>query len=151
MRTTTASPRTSAIDDRTVYAGGIYEERSEYGIGINARATVQYQALGRTIATRTGAGTTYLLADHLGSTAGTVSANGAEVHQVRYWPYGAIRTGGAPTDKLYTAQQMEAASPLGAYFYHARFYSTALGALSSADPTNDGLNRFSREPARVRQ
>jgi hypothetical protein len=111
---TAASPRTSAIDDRTVYVGGVYEERSEYGIGINAKATVLYQAFGRVIATRTGTETTYLLADHLGSTVGTVSGDGSEVHQVRYWPYGKVRSGGVGTDKMYTGQQMEAGSALGA-------------------------------------
>jgi RHS repeat-associated protein len=143
VRRTAASPRTSAIDDRTVYVGGIYEERSEYGVGINAKATVQYQALGRVIATRTGTETTYLLADHLGSTVGTVSADGNEVHQVRYWPYGAVRSGGVGTDKMYTGQQMEARSALGAYFYHARFYSTTLGHFLSADVFDRGLNRYS--------
>jgi RHS repeat-associated protein len=113
---------------------GIYEERSEYGIGINAKATVQYQAFGRIIATRTGTETTYLLADHLGSTVGTVSADGSEVHQVRYWPYGAVRSGGVATEKMYTGQQMEADSALAAYFYHARFYSAVTGHFLSADP-----------------
>jgi RHS repeat-associated protein len=148
IRGTAASPRTSAIDDRTVYVGGVYEERSEYGIGINAKATVLYQALGRVIATRTGTETTYLLADHLGSTVGTVSADGNEVHQVRYWPYGAVRSGSVGTDRMYTGQQKEADSALGAYFYHARFYSTTLGQFISPDnlvpsSSGSGLNRYS--------
>jgi RHS repeat-associated protein len=85
----------------------------------------------------------YLLADHLGSTVGTVSADGSEVHQVRYWPYGAVRSGGVGTDRMYTGQQMEAGSALAAYFYHARFYSTALGYfLSAGQRTTDGLNRY---------
>jgi RHS repeat-associated protein len=99
----------------------------------SAKATVLYQALGRVIATRTGTETTYLLADHLGSTVGTVSVDGSEVHQVRYWPYGAVRSGSVGTDKMYTGQQMEAGSALGAYFYHARFYSTTLGNFLTSD------------------
>ncbi len=141
VRRTSASPRAGAVDDRTVYVGGVYEERTEYGIGINAEATVMYQAFGRTIATRTGTKTTYLLADHLGSTVGSVSADGSEVHQVRYWPYGKVRSGGVGTDKMYTGQQIEANSALGAYFYHARFYSTALGHFLSAD-SEQGPNRY---------
>jgi hypothetical protein len=80
----------------------------------SAKATVLYQALGRIIATRTGTDTTYLRADHLGSTVGTVSADGSEVHQVRYWLYGKVRSGDSSTDKMYTGQQMEAGSALGA-------------------------------------
>jgi RHS repeat-associated protein len=143
IRTTAALPRTSAIDDRTVYVGGIYEERSEYGIGINAKATVLYQAFGRVIATRTGTETTYLLADHLGSTVGTVSADGSEVHQVRYWPYGAVRSGGVGTDKMYTGQQVEAGSALGIHNYRARMYSDELGYFVSADSAASGTNRYS--------
>jgi hypothetical protein len=88
---------------------------------------VLYQAFGRVIATRTGTQTTYVLADHLGSTVGTVSADGSEVHQVRFWPYGAVRSGGVGTDKMYTGQQMEASGALGAYFYHARLWHDARG------------------------
>jgi hypothetical protein len=40
---------------------------SEYGIGINAKATVLYQAFGRVIASRTGSETTYLLAVAIGA------------------------------------------------------------------------------------
>jgi RHS repeat-associated protein len=143
IRTTAALPRTSAIDDRTVYVGGIYEERSEYGIGINAKATVLYQAFGRVIATRTGTETTYLLADHLGSTVGTVSGDGSEVHQVRYWPYGKVRSGGVGTDRMYTGQQMEAGSALGIHNYRARMYSDELGYFVSADSAASGTNRYS--------
>jgi RHS repeat-associated protein len=49
-----------------------------------------------------------------------------------------VRSGGVGTDKMYTGQQMEANSPLGTYFYHARFYSTTLGHFLSSDPTGGG-------------
>jgi len=66
----------------------------------------------------------------------------------RYWPYGAVRSGGVTqTDKLYTGQQQEPGDALGLYNYRARFYSTVVGRFVSGDPVSasfgsSALSRF---------
>ena len=134
-----------AIDQRDTYVDGIYEERST---ACNAPATVTkfYKAFGRIIAQRANSTLTYFLADHLGSTLGTVDAATGAVSRMQYYPFGTQRGGNAPpTDKAYTGQQQESpvVSTIGAYYYHARFYSTKLAHFMSADSlTVDGLNRY---------
>jgi hypothetical protein len=51
----------------------------------------------------------YLLSDHLGSTTKLLDDQGGVVSEVKYWPYGEMRSvNGTPaTDKLYTGQQIE--------------------------------------------
>jgi len=82
--------------------------------------------------------------DHLGTPVGALDGAGSLVATQRYWPYGAVRSGGVTqTDKLYTGQQAEPGDALGLYNYRARFYSTTLGRFVSGDViANDGLNRF---------
>jgi RHS repeat-associated protein len=85
---------------------------------------------------------TYLLADHLGSTVGTVSEAGVTEH-MQYNPFGSVRAGHVSTDRGFTGQRREGGSRLGAYFYHARFYATGLGHFLSADTVStDGLDRY---------
>jgi RHS repeat-associated protein len=78
----------------------------------------------------------YLLSDHLGSTTKLLDDQGGVVSEVKYWPYGGMRSGGiTETDKLYTGQQIEPSTTgLGLYNYGARFYSTTLGRFLSVDP-----------------
>jgi len=99
---------------------------------------------------RNASGLSYLLADHLGSTVGTIDAATGAVTTQKYWPYGATRSGGVTqTDKLYTGQQQEPGdAALGLYNYKARFYATSTGAFTSADsisgsrPASQSLNRY---------
>jgi RHS repeat-associated protein len=101
-----------------------------------------YHALGRAIAMRTVPASGpdelhYLLSDHLGSTTKLLDDQGGVVSEVKYWPYGEMRSvNGTPaTDKLYTGQQIEPSTTgLGLYNYGARFYSTTLGRFLSVDP-----------------
>ena len=67
---------------------------------------------------------------------GLTDHNGNVLSTQKYWPYGAVRSGGVTqTDKLYTGQQVEPGdSALGLYNYKARFYSTTLGRFASVDP-----------------
>ena len=82
---------------------------------------------------------TYLLADHLGTTVGTLDAGGVVVSTQKYWPYGATRSGAiTQTDKLYTGQQQELGDALGLYNYKARMYSTVTGRFVSADTVATG-------------
>jgi RHS repeat-associated protein len=85
---------------------------------------------------------TYLLADHLGSTVGTVSDAGVTEH-MQYYPFGSVRSGHVSTDRGFTGQRREGGSRLGAYFYNARFYATGLAHFMSADTVStDGLDRY---------
>jgi RHS repeat-associated protein len=143
--------RVNADNTSTVYIGGIYEAAYDAS-GVLTGTTKYYQAFGRNIAMRSSsvaacAGTPcYLLADHLGSTVGMTDSSGNVLSTQKYWPYGAVRSGGgAQTDKQFTGQQVENGdASLGLYDYKARFYSTVLGRFASADPSSkDGLNRYS--------
>jgi len=67
-----------------------------------------YRAFGRIIATRTttssGSDVRYYVADHLGSTNALLTASGSvSVGGMKYWPFGAQRTGPTP-DHGYTPQ-----------------------------------------------
>ncbi len=99
----------------------------------------------------TGAGTvTFILSDRLGGTVKTMNSSGSIVDDIKYWPFGTIRSGTATTtDKLFTGQRQEATvdPAMGLYDYNARFYSTTLGRFVSADSivpgtTTTGFNRY---------
>ncbi len=133
-----------AANVRDRYIDGLYEEKSTSGQA--PVVTKNYYAFGRIIAQRkttaSGSTVTYLLADHLGSTVGTLTDGGAAQH-VQYYPYGNVRSGSVATDKMFTGQQREGFSRIGAYFYKGRFYATGLGHFLSADSsTADGLDRY---------
>lgn len=136
---------------KETFVEGIYQERST-GCAAPHEYTKYYTALGRVIAKRTGTisggtlstGTvTFVLSDHLGSNTTEVNAsNGTVASTAKYWPFGATRAG-AVSGRGYTGQQQEATNSTGLYYYHARFYSTAMGRFASADPSQaGGLNRF---------
>jgi RHS repeat-associated protein len=92
----------------------------------------------------------YLHGDHLGSTAVATSNTGAKTHDVRYFAYGAPRTGdlfALPTDHTFTGQKLD--RDTGLMYYGARYYDPALGMFLSPDtlvpePGNpQSLNRYS--------
>jgi RHS repeat-associated protein len=128
------------VQSSTVYIAGIYEKTGAGAV------TKYYQGQGRTIALRQSGTLYYPAYDWLGSTIGLLSSSGSLVSgtAMKYWPYGATRSGSiTETDKLYTGQQQEAGdAALGLYNYKARFYSTTLGRFVSADTVADGLNRY---------
>ncbi|MBI5285181.1 MAG: RHS repeat-associated core domain-containing protein [Chloroflexi bacterium] len=143
-RWTVTPGMSGAANVRDRYIDGLYEEKSTSGQA--PVVTKNYYASGRIIAQRkttaSGSTVTYLLADHLGSTVGTLTDGGAAQH-VQYYPYGNVRSGSVATDKMFTGQQREGYSRIGAYFYKGRFYATGLGHFLSADSsTADGLDRY---------
>jgi|GEM_PF-5710727 len=79
------------------------------------------------IASRAGSAgpVTYYYQDHLGS---TVGSSGGE--SLRYWPYGATRSGSVGTAYRFTGQRQDVA---GLYFYQARWYDALLGRFISPD------------------
>ncbi len=91
-----------------------------------------YTAGGQRIALRSGGALHWLLTDHLGGTAYTVSGT-TETGELRYRPFGVTRftSGTMPTTYRFTGQREEAA--LGLYFYNARWYDPTLGRFIQPD------------------
>ena len=95
-----------------------------------------YYAGGARVAIRTGtANPKWLLLDHLGSQAYTVSYDGlTEEGEVRYKPWGGDRytSGTTPTSFRFTGQRSEMGG-IGLYYYGARWYDPYLSRFISAD------------------
>ena len=109
----------------TVYIGNIYEVQG---------STIKkyYYAGNQRVAMRDGGTLSWLLGDHLGSTAYTINGT-TETAEVRYRPWRRNRFvfGTTPTTYRFTGQREELS--IGLYYYGARWY----------DPT---LRRFIWEP-----
>ena len=108
-----------------------------------------YKFAGQHIAVRQNGALFYLHGDHLGSTSVTTDHTGAKTHDVRYFAYGAPRTGdlfALPTDHTFTGQKLDRGT--GLMYYGARYYDPALGMFLSPDtvvpePGNpQALNRY---------
>jgi len=116
----------------------------EIAAGTQRITTTYYYANGRRVAMRTAAGVTYVHSDHLGSTAVT---SGAQSGNIRYFPYGATRSGAVSTAYKFTGQRLDDST--GLYYYGARYYDAAIGRFVQADsivpqPGNpQALNRYS--------
>ena len=80
----------------------------------------------------TDSGRSWLLNDHLGGTAHTLSGT-TETGEVRYRAFGVSRfsSGTTPTSVRFTGQREE--TSLGLYYYNARWYDPALGHFLSPD------------------
>jgi RHS repeat-associated protein len=91
-----------------------------------------YSAGGQRIAVRSGGVLHWLLADHLGGTAHTLSG-ATETGEVRYKAFGVTRftSGTTPTSYRFTGQREEVS--LGLYYYNARWYDPALGHFVQPD------------------
>ena len=109
--------------------------------------TKYYSAGSPRIAYRIDGEITWLLIDHLGSTVGTVNADGDLIDVLKYSAYGELRSGNSTTGYRYTGQREE--NEVGLYYYVARFYDTALGRFISPDSmipnpgSSQGFDRFS--------
>ncbi len=96
-----------------------------------------YYAGGTRVAMRTGSSTlNYLLSDHLGSQALTLTNAGARFNpntELRYMPYGVARytAGATPTTFNFTGQRKDSGS--GLLFYNARWYDPVVGRFLSPD------------------
>jgi RHS repeat-associated protein len=84
------------------------------------------------IAMRSGGVLSWLLSDHLGGTAHTLSGT-TETGEVCYKAFGTTRftSGTTPTTYRFTGQREEAT--LGLYYYNARWYDPALGHFLAPD------------------
>jgi RHS repeat-associated protein len=109
----------------TYYVGDHYE--------VSAGVVKKYSSAGgQRIALRDGGTLYWLLTDHLGGTAYTVSGT-TRTGELRYRPFGVTRfaSGTTPTSVRFTGQREEAA--LGLYYYNARWYDPTLGHFLSPD------------------
>jgi RHS repeat-associated protein len=134
----------------TVYIGNAFE-----WTGSTATMKSYYYAGALRVAMRTGVspGTVnYLLSDHLGSQALTLTSAGARLNtntELRYYPWGGGRyvAGATPTSYNFTGQRKDSGS--GLLFYNARWYDPTVGRFAQADtivpqPGNpQSLNRYS--------
>ncbi len=109
-----------------------------------------YFANGQRIAKREGNGPLiYLYHDHPGSASAASSAGALVANSAtRYYPYGALRSGGSglPTDYRFTGQRRSADTGLD--WFQSRWYSSNLGIFTQPDtivpdPGNpQSLNRY---------
>jgi RHS repeat-associated protein len=130
--------------DSTVLIGNYYEYT-------NGSAKKFYYAGGVRIAVRPASDNVarWILSDHLGSTAKTVSSGGSTEGEQRYMPFGLDRytTGSLNTAYRYTGQRIESDADL--YYYVSRWYDPVVGRFLQADsivpePGNpQSLNRYS--------
>jgi YD repeat-containing protein len=98
----------------TAYIGNHFE-----WTGSTSTMKKYYYAGGARVAMRVGSTLSFLLTDHLGSTAITASSSGAKSAELRYKAWGETRytSGATPTDFRYTGQRFE--SLLGLHDYGA--------------------------------
>ncbi|MBX3000483.1 MAG: RHS repeat-associated core domain-containing protein [Caldilineaceae bacterium] len=132
-----------------IYIAGLYE----YSNSVHKK---YYEGPGGIVAVRDGSSLSYLLQDHLNSTARIVTSSGTIQDTTYYFPFGGKRAGNynSITAKRFTGQYHEkslasGSSEDGLYYYGARWYDAALGRFTQADtivpnPGNpQDLNRYS--------
>ncbi|MGB3059172.1 MAG: RHS repeat-associated core domain-containing protein, partial [Anaerolineae bacterium] len=112
-----------------VFVGNTYEID-------NGTVKKYYYAGNVRVAESSGGTLYYLLGDHLGSQALTLTSAGARLNtntELRYMPYGAARytAGTTPTSYNFTGQRKDSSS--GLLFYNARWYDPTVGRFLQAD------------------
>ncbi len=116
--------------------------------GLHRHVRKYYYAGAVRVAMRVGGNTSYLLNDHLTSTAITTNSSGARQTELRYFAYGGTRydAGGQLTLYRYTGQRIETGT--GLYDYGARWYDPLIGRFLAADSIvpnpgdSQSLNRY---------
>ena len=85
------------------------------------------------LAIEEGAGTNWVLKDHLGSTRALVSSAGVLVQTIDYDSFGRAIVNGSPlTRYLYTGREFDSES--GLFYYRARYYDSSTGRFTNEDP-----------------
>jgi RHS repeat-associated protein len=109
----------------TVYVNRYYEKTG-------AEITTSYYLGSRLVAQRKGTDQSFILQDHLGSTAATTNASGSTTATIKYFSFGNCRnsTGTIPTDRKFTGQRLDST---GLYYYGARYYDDTIGRFISPD------------------
>jgi len=131
----------------TVYTIGKHTE-TVVAAGGGRQDTTYYRSNNQIVARQNpDSSKTFYHQDHLGSTGALTDAGGQLVEETRYYPFGAVRSGGALGRFLYTGQESDAET--GLYYYGARFYDPALARFVQPDSmlpnpyTPQLLNRYS--------
>jgi len=125
-----------------LYINRYYEKNLTTG-----EVTTYYYFGGRLSAVRKGASLQYVHQDHLTGTAVMTDSTGAQVGTtMKYYPFGATRSGSVPTDIKFTGQRLDGT---GLYYFNARYYDPNIGRFISADTVVPGVfssqayNRYS--------
>jgi RHS repeat-associated protein len=136
-------------DVTTFYINKYYEKT----VATATNITTSYYLGGKMVATSKNSVLSYILQDHLGSTAATANSGGALTSTINYYSFGSshITWGTLPTDKKFTGQRLDstAVDTTGLYYYNARYYDAALGRFISPDTIvpnpayPQSLNRYS--------
>jgi RHS repeat-associated protein len=108
----------------------------------NANVTwrIYYPGGGLRVQTTSTENLSFMVQDHINSTAMILNNSGAVTGEVIYSAWGEVRNsyGSTPTKKLYTGQYEAEA---GLYFYNARWFDNELGRFAQADTIiPDSLN-----------
>jgi len=83
------------------YVNKYYEKNLTTG-----EVTTYYFHEGRLVAMRKGTELSYIHQDHLTSTSVMTDSSGNELGTIKYFPFGATRSGSVPTDKKFTGQRL---------------------------------------------
>jgi RHS repeat-associated protein len=109
--------------------------------------TTYYFIGGNLVAMRKGTTLQYMHQDHLTGTAVMSDNTGTQVGTtMKYYPFGATRSGSVPTDVKFTGQRLDGT---GLYYFNARYYDPVIGRFISADTivpgafSSQSLNRYS--------
>jgi len=143
------------IKSLSFYAGWYQKERYTTKTGQSQVKETSFlpTPLGRVIKQRVNSSpwqTYFVFTNHQSSTALVTNRQGrlipeiAKLKQLKYLPYGLMANpvdlNNLPTKQTYTNQYFD--EDVGLYYYKARFYNPNLGTFTSADPVQDGLNRY---------
>ncbi len=135
------------------HAPAVPRADTHLGVGGQAAGRTSYYFGSQRVALRQGEvgqgqdSVSWLHADHLGSLSEVTSATGGRIAQERYYPYGRVRWGSAPTSYNFTGQRLD--SYINLLEMGARWYDPALGRFVSPDPivpqpgNPQSLNRYS--------
>jgi hypothetical protein len=88
-----------------------------------SNVTTYYYLGDRLVAMRQSTTLTYIHQDHLTGTSVVSDSTGALVSSIKYYPFGATRSGSVPTDKQFTGQRLDGT---GLYYYGARYYDATI-------------------------
>ncbi|MBI4302735.1 MAG: hypothetical protein HY665_00135 [Chloroflexi bacterium] len=111
--------------DEVVYVNRYYEKNLT-----TSTNTSYYYLGGRLVAMSNNSTLSYIHQDHLSGTAVVSDTGGNLTGSIRYFPFGATRSGSVPTDKLFTGQRLD---DTGLYYFRARYYDAGIGRFISPD------------------
>ncbi|MEM9203094.1 MAG: RHS repeat-associated core domain-containing protein [Actinomycetota bacterium] len=125
--------RRELATDGTTVTATLYLGMMEVTVNHDGTQTARrtYAAATGTVAVRDNDGVTWIGTGHLGSTRATINAATGTINQLRYLPFGNLRSGSTePTDRLYTGQIND---NNGLLYYNARYYDPTTRQFTQPD------------------